>query len=86
MPRESCPILINREVSSGYWDHPVKGVTASDIDMRFIHYFDWLEIGLRDFEFLQVLIVASIAHPDLNGRHALVKPLYVRLFFDDAVA
>ena len=86
VPNNSCAILINREINSGYWDHPIEEVTAADIDMRFIHYFDWSNIGHRDFEYLQVLIVASVAHPELNGRHALVKPLNVRVFFDETVA
>lgn len=77
--------MINREISSGYWDHPVQEVEPSDIDMRFIHYFDWANIGHRDFEFIMVLIIASSAHPELNGRQALVKPLYVKAFFDEAV-
>ena len=86
VPNNSCSILINREISSGYWDHPIKEVAAADIDMRFIHYFDWSNIGYRDFEYLQVLIVASVAHPELNGRHGLVQPLNVRVFFDETVA
>lgn len=86
VPNNSCPILINRDVSSGYWDHPIGEVAAADIDMRFIHYFDWASIGYRDFEYAQVLIVASVAHPELNGRHGLVKPLHVRMFFDESVA
>jgi hypothetical protein len=53
--------------------------------MRFIHYFDWAELGHRDYEFIMVLIVASIAHPELNGRHALIKPLHVKAFFDETV-
>jgi hypothetical protein len=83
VPNTKCSILINREISSGYWDHPINEVEATDIDMRFIHYFDWSCIGHRDFEYFRVLIVSSIAHPELNGRHALVKPLNVRVFFDE---
>jgi hypothetical protein len=83
---DSCPVLINREIDSGYWDHPITNVAASDIDMRFIHYFDWSNIGYREFEYLRVVIVASLAHPELAGRHALVKPLNVRVFFDETVA
>ncbi len=81
----ACPVLINREIASGYWDHPITEVAASDIDMRFIHYFDWSNIGHRDFEYIQVLIVSSITHPELIGRHALVKPINVRMLFDESV-
>jgi hypothetical protein len=85
VPNNLCSILINREIESGYWDHPITEVTESDIDMRFIHYFDWSPIGHRDFEYIRVLIISSARRPELNGRHALVKPLNVRVFFDETV-
>ena len=85
VPGGSCSIQINREISSGYWDHPINQVEENDIDMRFIHYFDWWNVGHRDFEYFQVLIVSSTAHPELNGRHALVKPLGLKVMFDDNV-
>jgi len=85
VPNNSCPIQINREISSGYWDHPIEEATTGDIDMRFINYFDWSNIGYRDFEYIQVFIVDSIAHPELNGRHALVKPINVKILFDETV-
>ena len=83
VPNGSCPILVNREVSSGYWDHPIEEVEEADVDMRFIHHFDWASYGHRDFEFFRVLIVSSISHPELNGRHALVRPLNVTVQFDE---
>ena len=85
VPNGSCGIQINREISSGYWDHPITQVEEGDIDMRFIHYFDWWNVGHRDFEFFRVLIVSSIAHPELNGRHALVKPLGLKVMFDESI-
>jgi hypothetical protein len=86
IPNGLCSILINREISSGYWDYPIKTVEENDVDMRFIHYFDWWNVGHRDFEFFRVLIVSSIAHPELNGRHALVKPSGLKVMFDENVS
>ena len=85
VPNGSCQILINREVSSGYWDYPIETVEESDVDLRFIHYFDWWMIGHRDFEFFRIVISSSSAHPELNGKHALVRPLNVRVEFDESI-
>jgi hypothetical protein len=79
-----CPILINREISSGYWDHPVTAIDSADTDMRFIQYFDWSNLGHRDFEFIRVHIARSIAHPEIVGHNALLRPLNVRILFEDA--
>jgi hypothetical protein len=78
-----CIAQVNREIESGYWDYPIKELVEGDVDMRFIHYFDWWNVGHRDFEFFRVLIVSSTKYPELNGRHALVAPLNVRVEFDD---
>ena len=83
VPKGTCIAQVNREIDSGYWDHPIKELEENDIDMRFVHYFDWWNVGHRDFEFLKVLIVSSTKHPELNGRHALVSPLNVKVEFDD---
>ena len=85
VPNGSCSALINREVDSGYWDHPINLFEETDVDLRFIQYFDWWNVGHRDFEFFRVLIVSSRAHPELNGRHALVRPLGLKVMFDEAV-
>jgi hypothetical protein len=67
-------ILINREIaaSSGYWDDPVNFFWRNELDLRFIHYFDWMSIGFRDFAYYRVRIVGSQKHPHLIGRDALV--------------
>ena len=43
-----------------------------EFDMRFIHFFDWMSIGFRDFAYYKVRIVGSQKHPHLIGRDALV--------------
>lgn len=86
IPNGTAPILINREVASGYWDHPIQKLEESDADMRFVGFFDWNVLEYREFEFIQVVIVSSASHPELAGRHALVKPQYVSIFFDETAA
>jgi hypothetical protein len=42
------PIMINRETPSGaYWDDPVRHVGDSGLDLEFVRFFDWDELGLR---------------------------------------
>ena len=68
------PILINRtSPRSGYWDDPVKTVKASDVDLRFVRFFDWDELGQRDFAYIEVVVQAFPQHPDLVGRAALLS-------------
>ena len=84
VPKGMCIAHVNREIESGYWDHPISELKEGDVDMRFVHYFDWWVLGHREFEFIRVLIISSAEHPELNGRHALVKPLNVKVEFNDA--
>jgi hypothetical protein len=83
IPKGTCLAQVNREIESGYWDHPITELKEGDVDMRFIQYFDWENLGHREYEFIRVLIVSSAAHPELDGRHALVKPLNIRVEFDE---
>ena len=73
-------IMINREPQqrSGYWDHPVAMVAAGQADLRFVQFFDWDELGARDFELVEVVIDRFDDHADLPGRSALVSVNDVR--------
>ncbi len=81
-------IFINREPEgrSGYWDDPVDHFWKKELDLRFIHYFDWDELGFRDFAYYRVRIIGSEKHPHLTGRDALlpVSPGVIVLY-DDSV-
>lgn len=65
-------ILINREQSSGYWDHPLASVKKGDLELAFLDYFDWSVTEHRDFAYYRVRILGSAKHPDLVGKDALV--------------
>ncbi|SRR2546422_10528788 len=67
-------IHVNRsaEITSGYWDDPVNRVEPDALDLRFFAYFDWWDLGFRDFAFYRVRIVGSRPHPHLVGRDALL--------------
>lgn len=68
------PIMINRDASgSGYWDDPVRQVCPSEVRMEFVNFFDFGELGRRDFKFVLVHLRDFPAHPHLVGRRALLE-------------
>jgi len=73
-PPVGSVIHVNRsaEMTSGYWDDPVNRVDPDALDLRFVQYFDWWQLGFRDFAYYRVRIEGSRSHPDLIGRDALV--------------
>jgi hypothetical protein len=64
--------MVNRETTCGYWDHPLHFIEDGELDLRFLQFFDWWDLGFRDFEHYRVRIVGSERHPSLIGRDALV--------------
>lgn len=81
----SVPIMINRPSSdkNRYWDEPVNHVEASDVDLRFIGYFDWNRYEYADFKYYLTRIVSFQKHPHLVGRDALIEAMYARVFLID---
>lgn len=65
-------ILVNRERSCGYWDHPLTNVEKGELEMAFLGYFDWSVTEHRDFAYYRVRIVGSLHHPEVVGKDALV--------------
>jgi len=65
-------IMVNRTGAGSYWDDPVCLFERDDLDLRFIQFFDWWDLGFRDFAFYRVRIVGSGRYPHLVGRDALV--------------
>jgi hypothetical protein len=80
-----CPIMINRDAKalSGYWDHPITRVSAADVDLRFVSWFDFDDLDFRDFKYYQVHILSSRIE-GIAGRSALLECEYARVFLDDA--
>jgi hypothetical protein len=77
-----APILINRaSPRTGYWDDPVREVTPSEATMHFVQFFDWDEIGLRDFQFIETRIVSFPTQPQIVGRYALIEFGYATIQF-----
>ena len=72
-----APWLLNRELDSGYWDHPQSEVT-DDAVLSFITFFDWDAVDFIDNRYVRVLVKAWPSHPELTGKHALIETIYVR--------
>lgn len=78
------PVLVNRSMpASGYWDDPVKAVSASDaVKLAFIGLFDWDGYNVKDCAYYRVRIVDCKSQPNLIGRDALVETFYVNIFLE----
>lgn len=72
-----APIMINREINSGYWDYPVDEVTA-DVGMSFMRFFDWDQLDYRSYQYVRVRIDRWPSRSEVVGKHALVESQHVR--------
>lgn len=72
-----APIMINREIDSGYWDHPLKEIT-NDAKLVFVSFFDWDDLDYRDNRYVRVIVSEWAAHPDIVGKHALLETQYAK--------
>ena len=74
---EFAPIMINREVKSGYWDHPLKEARNEAV-LLFLEFFDWDGLSYSDNEYVRVQIDSWPSHPEVVGKHALILSNYVQ--------
>jgi len=65
-----------------YWDDPVGEVKSTEVELHFLDYFDWDEMGYIDFQYYQVRIAAFPSQPHLVGRDALIEHLHAKVFVD----
>lgn len=49
------------------------GSDSGPYELKFLRYFDWDLLGVRDFRYWEVLIQRLNDRPDLVGRHGLVE-------------
>lgn len=74
------PILINRDLPrSGYWDHPVSEIRPADVELHLLRFFDFDELGYRDYRYLEVVIHSSPTYPDIVGRVALIEFAHAKI-------
>lgn len=76
VPESESPVLLNRDIASGYWDHPVTRVTNS-VRLHFLQFFDWDDLGVRDNKYVRAVVGEWPGHSELVGKHALIETDYV---------
>ena len=74
---KDAPLMVNREVHSGYWDDPVDRVTK-DARLLFIKFFDWDQLDYRNNQYVLVQIDLWPSHPETVGKQALIESTHVR--------
>jgi hypothetical protein len=74
---ESAPIMLNRGLATGYWDHPTREV-GKDVGLAFVTFFDWDVLGIKDNQYVKAEVVDWPEHPELSGKRLLVEAHYVR--------
>jgi hypothetical protein len=72
-----CPIMLNREFNSGYWDFPLREVTR-DARLLFIRFFDWDNLDYHDNRYVLVQVGDWPSHSETLGKQALIESHYVR--------
>lgn len=77
-----CPIMINRDKQSGYWDHPITRIEQKDLKMAFINYFNWSSHDQIDFRYFHVRIIESEKYPQLIDFDALLETIYADVFLE----
>ena len=79
------PMDVNRSIpASGYWDYPIAWIAPDeDLIIRPLCFFDFDSLGWRDLEYIRVLIEKCPAHPELDGREALIKCTYAKFEFEE---
>jgi hypothetical protein len=84
---QGTPIHINRHLQrSGYWDHPVTQVRPADAELHLLRFFDFDQLGHRDFEYFEVVVRSSPKYPEIVGRAALIEFTSAKVLFSKTAA
>ena len=73
---DTIPVMINRDRTGGYWDHPKTEMAKGEAEIAFIDYFDWDEMGTIDFRYIRGRIISSKSG-DIDGYDVLIESIYV---------
>jgi len=79
----SAPMKINRQIYSGYWDHPLNVVT-NEATLLFICFFDFDQLSYRDNRYVRVMITEWKSHPAVVGKEALIESSLVEYVWHEA--
>jgi hypothetical protein len=56
-----------------YWDHPVGHAKPHEVELLYRGYFDWDELGTRDYQYYLVEIAHFTNHAEVERRQGLVE-------------
>jgi hypothetical protein len=74
-------IMVRQQPSSernASWDLGPQ-IHPGDAVLKFIRFFDWYELGVRDFAYVRVRIVEWRNYPELASREALLEMRYAEI-------
>jgi hypothetical protein len=74
---DPVPMMLNRHIDSGYWDHPLTKV-GQDAVLGFVSFFDWDQLDYRDHRYVRVRIISWPSHKEAIAKHAFIESHYVR--------
>lgn len=78
-------MLVNRGDRTPYWDEERNFAEGSEIELRFVRFFDFDELGWRDLLYAEVVVDRCPGEPELVGRLALVPWSQIERFTTAAV-
>lgn len=80
------PIMINRmpNTNHGYWDHEIKSVKPSDLNLKFMSYFDWNPQGVMDSRYIMCHVSSASESTQIVGHVALVESHYVEVYYEES--
>lgn len=71
------PVMVNRDISSGYWDFPINELPFG-VRLHFLAFFDWDQTGTRDNQYVRAEIEQWPSRDELAGKHVLIEARYVK--------
>lgn len=80
----AVPVLTNSSVTAGVWtwQHPVMWATSLEVDLRFIDYFDFAQMGFLDLHYYRALVRSWPTHPDVVGCELLLEVQHASVMLD----
>ena len=76
---DGLSIIVNRTGDGGYWDHPVTALVHDEYEIQFESYFDWDDLGIKDYRYMKSRILNSKKHQEIIGHKALIESQHVEV-------
>lgn len=69
----SMPVMINREMTSGYWDYPIRELHKNDAEIGFVHCVDFSGMDMpKRYEYWRGRIIEASKYSEIVGKDILV--------------